>query len=50
MGFYIRDESDRDGMRIVIELKKDANSELVISNLYKNNPPNKLWRNILSFN
>jgi len=31
----IRDESDRDGMRIVIELKKDANPELVISNLYK---------------
>ena len=31
----IRDESDRDGMRIVIELKKDANAELVISNLYK---------------
>jgi len=31
----IRDESDRDGMRIVIELKKDANTELVISNLYK---------------
>jgi len=31
----IRDESDRDGMRIVIELKKDSNSELVISNLYK---------------
>ncbi len=31
----IRDESDRDGMRIVIELKKDANCELVISNLYK---------------
>jgi len=31
----IRDESDRDGMRIVMELKKDANSELVISNLYK---------------
>ena len=31
----IRDESDRDGMRIVIELKKDANVELVISNLYK---------------
>jgi len=31
----IRDESDRDGMRIVIELKKDFNSELVISNLYK---------------
>jgi len=31
----IRDESDRNGMRIVIELKKDSNSELVISNLYK---------------
>ncbi len=31
----IRDESDRDGMRIVIELKKDSNPELVISNLYK---------------
>ncbi|MCR8539292.1 MAG: DNA topoisomerase 4 subunit A [Prochlorococcus marinus CUG1439] len=31
----IRDESDRDGMRIVIELKKDSNAEIVISNLYK---------------
>ena len=31
----IRDESDRDGMRIVIELKKDFNPEIVISNLYK---------------
>ena len=31
----IRDESDRDGMRIVIELKKDSNTEIVISNLYK---------------
>ncbi len=31
----IRDESDRDGMRIVIELKKDANAKIVISNLYK---------------
>ncbi len=31
----IRDESDRDGMRIVIELKKDSNSEFVISDLYK---------------
>jgi DNA gyrase subunit A len=31
----IRDESDRDGMRIVIELKKDSNSEIVIANLYK---------------
>jgi len=31
----IRDESDREGMRIVIELKKDSNTELIISNLYK---------------
>ncbi len=31
----IRDESDRDGMRILIELKKDSNAEVVISNLYK---------------
>ena len=31
----IRDESDRDGMRVVIELKKDFNPEIVISNLYK---------------
>ncbi len=31
----IRDESDRDGMRIVIELKKDSNAEVIISNLYK---------------
>ena len=31
----IRDESDRDGMRILIELKKDSSAEIVISNLYK---------------
>ena len=31
----IRDESDRDGMRIIIELKKNVNSDLVISDLYK---------------
>lgn len=31
----IRDESDRDGIRVVIELKKDANAELVLSHLYK---------------
>jgi DNA gyrase subunit A len=30
-----RDESDRDGMRIVITLKKDANQEVVINQLYK---------------
>lgn len=31
----IREESDRDGMRIVIELKKDANAQVVLNLLYK---------------
>jgi DNA gyrase subunit A len=31
----IRDESDRDGLRIVIELKREANAEVVLNNLYK---------------
>ncbi|MBF0429756.1 MAG: DNA gyrase subunit A [Fibrobacteria bacterium] len=31
----IRDESDKDGMRIVIELKKDAFPEVVLNQLYK---------------
>jgi DNA gyrase subunit A len=31
----VRDESDREGMRIVIELKRDAVSEIVINQLYK---------------
>lgn len=31
----IRDESDRDGMRIVIELKRDAKPDVVKNNLYK---------------
>jgi DNA gyrase subunit A len=31
----LRDESDRDGMRIVIELKRDANAEVVLNQLYK---------------
>ncbi|MDX1815572.1 MAG: DNA gyrase subunit A, partial [Thermodesulfobacteriota bacterium] len=31
----IRDESDRDGTRLVIELRKDAVSEVVLNNLYK---------------
>ncbi len=31
----IRDESDRDGMRVVIELKRDAQAEVVINQLYK---------------
>ncbi|MGM0396150.1 MAG: DNA gyrase subunit A [Bacillota bacterium] len=31
----LRDESDREGMRIVIELKRDANPRVVLNNLYK---------------
>lgn len=30
----LRDESDRDGMRIVIELKRDANPQVVLNRLY----------------
>ena len=31
----LRDESDQNGMRIVIELKKDANPQVVLNNLFK---------------
>jgi len=31
----IRDESDRDGMRLVIELKRDANSNVILNQLFK---------------
>jgi DNA gyrase subunit A len=31
----LRDESDRDGMRIVIELKRDAQAEIVLNQLFK---------------
>ncbi|HBL11698.1 MAG TPA: DNA gyrase subunit A [Cyanobacteria bacterium UBA11162] len=34
----IRDESDRDGMRVVIELKRDAYPRVVLNNLYKQTP------------
>ena len=34
----IRDESDRDGMRVVIELKRDAYPRVVLNNLYKLTP------------
>ncbi|MEM9803980.1 MAG: DNA gyrase subunit A [Cyanobacteria bacterium P01_D01_bin.56] len=34
----IRDESDRDGMRVVIELKRDAYPKVVLNNLYKQTP------------
>lgn len=31
----LRDESDREGMRIVIEVRKDANASVLLNNLYK---------------
>jgi len=31
----LRDESDREGMRIVIELKRDANAQIVLNQLYE---------------
>jgi DNA gyrase subunit A len=34
----LRDESDRDGLRIVIELKRDAHSNVVLNQLYKHTP------------
>ncbi len=34
----LRDESDREGMRIVIELKRDAQPQIVLNNLYKLTP------------
>ncbi len=34
----LRDESDKDGMRIVIELRKGENSDVVLNNLYKQTP------------
>ena len=34
----LRDESDRDGIRVVIELKKDINADIVLNQLYKHTP------------
>jgi len=34
----LRDESDRDGIRVVIELKKDAVSEVILNQLYRYSP------------
>jgi DNA gyrase subunit A len=31
----VRDESDKDGMRIVIDLKRDANAQVILNQLYK---------------
>jgi len=39
----LRDESDRRGMRVVIELKRDAVSEVVINQLYKLTPMQRTY-------
>ncbi len=45
----IRDESDRDGMRVVIELKRDAYPQVVLNNLFKLTPlQNNFSANILA--
>jgi DNA gyrase subunit A len=34
----LRDESDKDGMRVVVELKRGENADIVLNNLYKQTP------------
>lgn len=34
----LRDESDRNGMRIVMEVRRDANANVIVNNLYKQTP------------
>ncbi len=34
----LRDESDRNGMRIVIEVRRDANANVILNNLFKQTP------------
>lgn len=34
----IRDESDKEGIRVAIDLKKDASPEIILNQLYKNTP------------
>jgi DNA gyrase subunit A len=34
----LRDESDRDGVRVVVELKRDANTDVVLNQLYRYTP------------
>jgi len=43
----LRDESDRKGMRVVIELKKDANTQVIINQLYKLSPLQQTFGTIL---
>jgi DNA gyrase subunit A len=44
----LRDESDRKGMRMVIELRKDVNEQVILNQLYKNTPFKIHLNNIFS--
>ncbi|RFB04148.1 DNA gyrase subunit A [Parvularcula marina] len=47
----LRDESDRQGIRVVVEMKRDANAEVVLNNLYKQTPLQTTFSyNILALN
>lgn len=47
----IRDESDRDGMRVVVEIKRDAMSEIVLNQLYRYTPLQQSFSaNVLALN
>ena len=35
----LRDESDRNGMRVVIDLRRDANADVILNQLYKHTQP-----------
>lgn len=43
----MRDESDREGMRIVIELKKDADAQVVLNQLYAMTPMQSMFNVIM---
>jgi DNA gyrase subunit A len=43
----LRDESDREGMRIVVELKRDAISHVVLNQLYKHTQMQSTFGTIL---
>lgn len=43
----LRDESDRDGMRVVVELKRDAIPQVVLNKLYKHTPMQSTFGTIL---
>jgi len=45
----LRDESDRDGLRLVIELKRDADVEKLIRTLFLKTQLKKLFRQLFPF-